>query len=953
VDNILETNFLEVVVFQNKDICKVLDNINVWLEIIDNEGNVIFFNTFAENLSGYSRTAFLQTTNQWSVLFNAEIGHKLKRLCINLIAAQRQFLGKETEIKTKNGVLKTISWSGSLIKIDKENNYGLLLVGVDVSEKVKFAREISASEEKYHSIFDAVPLGVFRSLPGGRFIEMNNQMANCLGYENPQEAIDKITDIGSQLYPNPEVRLNFIAEALKTKDIVSFETVFRKKNGDFFDVRILGHVRTDVIDGNVVIEGTLEDITERKNDEKELNESVQRYSTLFMHSPISLWEIDYSEVKHQLNLLQQSGIDDFEAYFTENLAELKRCRSHLKVIDVNETTLQMFEVIDKDDLIAQSGLLATEYSVQTEIKSLCAIANNKKTFVSETIYKSLKGNFRHTRVRWIIAPGSCSSYSRVFVSMEDFTKLKEEQEALNQNENRLSSLIHAMDDLVMLLDGDGKYVYLAPTANNLMIRPAAELIGESMFKFFSKQQADDFLLQIQNCLETEKPIKYEYAINIEGREIWFDAKISRVSHNLVTWVARDITERKASETASSVMLNIAKAVNISDDLNGLFENIRTELSRIIDTSNFFIALYNKESDTISLPYFKDEKDHFDTFPAEKTLSSLVFDVKRSMLLTDKQIRVLADQDQIKVVGSMAKVWLGIPLLVEGDIVGIMVVQNYENADAFNESHVKLLEVIAPQISLSIRRKQSEQLLRESERMLRESNLTKDKFFNIIAHDLKNPFNAIIGFSTLLSDEWNEFTDEDRFSMINSIKTSSESAFELLTNLLDWSRMQVGKITYEPEFLDISVLLKLNFGLLKPNAEAKSIKLQIGDTCDKFVWADPNMINTVLRNLISNAIKFTRQNGLIKIQCSKKPNYPGKVVLEISDSGVGMEARELEKLFDLAANHTSSGTAGESGTGLGLALCKDFIEKNKGTLWVESTKNIGSTFFVALPVKPLV
>jgi len=804
---------------------QILDDANVWLEIVDPAGNIIFFNKFAEKHSGYSRSAFLQNTDQWELLFEHGIGIKLKKICMNLLVAKREFLGRETEIKTSTGETITISWSGSFLKNDESDIIGLLLVGIDVSD--------------------------------------------------------------------------------------------------------------------------------RKNAEKQLNTSFQRYSTLFTHSPIALWEIDFSEVKHQLNHLQQSGIDNFETYFNDNLDELKRCRSFLRVLDINETTLAMFEVEDKSELIAKSAMLATEYSVQTEIKSLCAIASNQKTFVDETIYKSLKGNFRHARVKWMIAPGSSEDYSRVFISMEDFTKLKAEQAALDRNESELLSLINAMDDLVMMLDNEGKYVYLAPTANNLMIRPANELIGKNVADFFSAGQAESYLQQINSCLDTKETIKFEYSFMIDGTEFWFDAKISPVSDKVVTWVARDITDRKASENANAVMLNIARAVNISVDLNELFENIRTELSRIIDTRNFFIAFYNKETDTISLPYFKDEKDQFNTFPAENTISSLVFSSKNSMLLTYNHIKKLADEGLIKIVGTPAKVWMGIPLLVEGDIVGIMVVQNYENPDTFNEKHLKLLEVISPQISLSIRRKQSEQLLRESERMLRESNLTKDRFFNIIAHDLKNPFNAIIGFSTLLTDEWNEFDDEDRFSMINSIKTSSENAFELLTNLLDWSRMQVGKINYNPEFLDISGLVKLTFSLLKPNADAKSIKLQIGETCDKFVWADPNMLTTVLRNLISNAIKFTQQNGLIKIQCSKMPEYPGKMVIGISDSGVGMDANEIESIFDIASNRSTQGTAGETGTGLGLALCKDFVEKNKGQIWVDSEKNVGSTFYLALPFKPVV
>jgi len=177
-----------------------------------------------------------------------------------------------------------------------------------------------------------------------------------------------------------------------------------------------------------------------------------------------------------------------------------------------------------------------------------------------------------------------------------------------------------------------------------------------------------------------------------------------------------------------------------------------------------------------------EKDSFDHFPADKTISAIVIEEKRSMLLHESEIHQLAKDGRINLVGTRAKVWLGIPLMVEGNVLGLMVVQDYENENAISKEHQLLLEMISPQISLSIKRKQNEQLLRESENQLRESNETKDRFFNIIAHDLKNPFNAIIGFASLLTDEWNEFDDDDKIAMISSIKSSSEGAFELLMNL---------------------------------------------------------------------------------------------------------------------------------------------------------------------------
>ena len=315
----MNTNPFEGFGFNNEATNQILDDANVWLEVIDGQGKIIFFNKFAEKVSGYHRTEFLQNTSQWDLLFEHKTGERIRKLFINLIKAKRPFLGREAEIRTATGEFRTISWSGSLLKIDNPGNLGLLLVGVDVSENVKYAKEILANEEKYHSIFDTVPLGVFRSLQNGKFIEMNLQMARYLGYEDPKEALNQITDIASQLYKNPEVRSKVIEAAIHSKAIINLETVFRKRNGDFFDARILGHVRTDIIDGNIVIEGTLEDITERKKADKALINSLQRYSTLFMHSPVSIWEIDFSQVKHNLNLLQESGITDLKIISAKTL----------------------------------------------------------------------------------------------------------------------------------------------------------------------------------------------------------------------------------------------------------------------------------------------------------------------------------------------------------------------------------------------------------------------------------------------------------------------------------------------------------------------------------------------------------------------------------------------------------------------------------------------------------
>ncbi len=508
-----------------------------------------------------------------------------------------------------------------------------------------------------------------------------------------------------------------------------------------------------------------------------------------------------------------------------------------------------------------------------------------------------------------------------------------------------------MDDLVFIVDKDGKYLYIAPTRPELLIASADNLLGKNMGDFFDRDTFIKFLNTIKASLEEQKTKSMNYPLSINGVNFWFEAKISPLTKDSAILVSRDVTKRINSEKANRVMLNVSKAVSTTDKIDELFELIRLEITNLIDTKNFFIALFDAENNTLSLPFFQDEKDHFDQIPTEKTLSSLVLSQKKSLLLHHTEIMNLTKQGKIDVHGTVAKVWLGTLLMAEGEVLGLMVVQNYENEDAIREEHKRLLEMIAPQISLSIKSKQSEQLLKESEKQLRDSNQTKDRFFNIIAHDLKNPFNAIIGFSSLLSEEWNEFDDDDKISMINSIKTSSEGAYDLLMNLLEWSRLRVGKIAFEPEFIDYASLIRINFSLLKPNSDKKNIKLVSDGLCDKMIWADPNMMKTVIRNLITNAIKFTPEGGVISVECYKNPDMPGMMNLSIKDSGVGIPEDEIKNLFSLTDAHSTRGTGGETGTGLGLALCREFIEKNNGKIWAESEPGKGSKFHIAMPIRP--
>jgi signal transduction histidine kinase len=225
------------------------------------------------------------------------------------------------------------------------------------------------------------------------------------------------------------------------------------------------------------------------------------------------------------------------------------------------------------------------------------------------------------------------------------------------------------------------------------------------------------------------------------------------------------------------------------------------------------------------------------------------------------------------------------------------------------------------------------------------NVRKDKFFSIISHDLREPFNTLLGFVQLLSKNIKRYSlDEIKYN-VDRIQTTGESLYALLENLLTWSRIQRGAIQYEPEVIDLFELAEENMTIFMPKANHKEIILNNSIQDNTLVYADNSMVNTILRNLVSNALKFTEARGNISVSAVPREQY---VEIAVSDTGQGIDSDGLSQLFRIDTQYTHVGTAGELGTGLGLSLCKELVEKNGGQIWVNSVIGKGATFLFTLP-----
>lgn len=242
-------------------------------------------------------------------------------------------------------------------------------------------------------------------------------------------------------------------------------------------------------------------------------------------------------------------------------------------------------------------------------------------------------------------------------------------------------------------------------------------------------------------------------------------------------------------------------------------------------------------------------------------------------------------------------------------------------------------------------KLSKELLQEKNEALQEANATKDTFFSLIAHDLRGPFSALIGISKLLIDDFETIETAQMKKFLQVIHESTNSTLSLLENLLQWAKAQTGSIIYEPIKIDLYIIISMVLDLYKKNAVEKSITFKNSVEKETFVTADINMLQTIVRNLISNSLKYTPAGGQIEVRGSVKKRLFEVI---IQDNGQGISEQNLEKLFRIDKHITTPGLNNEKGTGLGLILCKNFVEINKGTIWIESEWEKGCSVYFTLP-----
>jgi len=373
---------------------------------------------------------------------------------------------------------------------------------------------------------------------------------------------------------------------------------------------------------------------------------------------------------------------------------------------------------------------------------------------------------------------------------------------------------------------------------------------------------------------------------------------------------------------------------------------------------FTIGLVNEEGTALVFDYNYDRKGRIDAYSEQlsnnNSISVWSFKNSKPVIINNLEDEYLDYIDELPndLPHNNPRVSiLCMPLKAGEEHLGVIAVLKSQ-VGAFRDYHLNVIRNLAIYITIALKNSRSylqiekqKQLIESKKDELQHLNATKDKFFSIVSHDLRNPFNSIINLTDMIIKRFENYSTTQIKHFISDINKSSKEAYYLLDNLLNWSRSQTNRIEINRENIDLLRVTEENIALITQSANAKGIILQTEVTSPIYAFADFNTINTVARNLLSNALKFTSKGGRITISAIVGNDFVEYIV---EDTGVGISEENRNKLFKLDVNHSTAGTSNEIGTGLGLILCNEFVRKNDGTIRVESTVGKGSKFIICLP-----
>lgn len=889
----------------------LLQTIPIPVYFKNQDGVYAGFNKAFENYFGKSKEELINKSVY--EVFPEELA-KIYHKQDSVLLGEPQSQVYEAKLQVANGEIRDVIFHKATT-VDSNGKINGLVGGIfDITQQKIIEQLLRDSEEKYRLILEHSSDLIWAINSDGIFTYISKSWERVTGYI-PENLVNTpfVELIKQEDVPRC---MEFLINALKGGE-PNYFLEYQLRHADdtwHWHEATLSPVNDSEGNAHYVV-GICRDVTERKNTRQALEEKTELLQLI------------------NDNIVDMVSLVDFEGKFTF----VSESHHTLGYTPAELIGRNIFDYIHKDDFES----IMAEYHKFKHVTKTTKVEFRFKHQLGHYLWLETKGELIH-------GDKSSSKNDRFIFCSRDVTERKKFDIELKQSQEKYFELytLHrlmsdTMPDMMWAKDLNKEFIFAnkAICKNLLSAKDTDEPIGKTDL-FFAKRERD---LHPENsqwhtfgelCMDSDaitlaemKEMRFNEYGNIKGKFVFLDVHKAPLRDNFgdvigVVGSARDITERVlADRELLLIQKRLYQTMKMSDLVYWDYD-IQNDIFTFNDEFyNLYATNYISEKG-----YQMSSKDYIDRF---------VF--KDDIMLVAKEIE-LANQSITEGINRLEH------RIVRRD--GVVRDIRVSFFTIFDEESKTYKRYGANQDITDL--KLVQKTLHENVELLKMVNATKDKFFSILAHDLRSPISSFKEMCKMLSDDYNSFEEIERKSFIFAMKESSVRLYSLMDNLLEWSRSQQGIVSFNQVDFDLNTIIKDSINYVSEFAREKNIRIINSLNKELKAKIDVNMISTVIRNLISNAIKFTHKGGNVEIGIIESQSDNKIIIVFVKDSGIGISHIIQDKLFRIDENPSRLGTNKESGTGLGLIICQEFIEKHDGKIWVESEEAKGATFFFTVP-----
>lgn len=818
------------------------------------------------------------------------------------------FSGSYTTVSTGKKLNVTADFSP--VRNDKGEVVGGVCILEDVSEKLRKEQELREKESRYQLMVEGSERVFFYVHDReNKFSYVSPSVKNVMGYE-ADKLLGKSFEI--TLWDSEKSNaVEIVSEVYETgirKDPYTLEA--RHKEGYKL---ILEIVETPMIsNGEVVcIQGFARDVSQRVKAQEELKQSKE--------------------------LLDSINRNIHEGIFRVNENE--------GIIYANYSFIRMFNFDSLEEMIKADN--EAFYVNPGSRRELFDTIRKDRTFNNREVAFKRKDGSQF----WGLVSGNGvfddqGNFLYYDGAVTNITERKRDLEKLRESEEQHRNLFHnSMVGIYRSRISDARFLNIN--------RKALDLFGYKSFEEIELQSLfanrQDWIVVKNLLLKKGRFDDYEFRMMCkDGSIIWVTGSARYYPEKeYYEGFFIDITDRKQSDMLQKALYRIAEKTNDVQELHRYYQDIHHIVSKLMNASNFYIAVYDEDLGRISFPYFIDENDQqlTDKKPT-RGLTEYVLRSGKPLLADQKKIYQLIDEGEVDALGSMCQVWLGVPLKTAYTQPGVLVVQSYEKPDDYSEREKEILIFVAQHVATAIEKKRYEKNIINSKEQAEQANKTKSVFLANMTHELRSPLNSIIGFSRRLLKATGSVTDPANMNALKTIRRNAGNLLNLINDILDLSKVEAGKMKFDQKNVGLANLCSQIIEEVEPMASSKKIKLMFNNTDDYKVKADPRRLRQILLNIVNNAIKFTDKGS---VSLSLEANGNGEVMIRVEDTGLGISPDRMEAIFKMYEQADSDRDERRGGSGLGLSISRSMAREMGGDITVTSEPGNGSCFTVHLPV----